>query len=161
MNINASLFGQMLTFLVLVWVTMKYIWPPIIKALETRQETIAKGIAAAKQKIDELEIATHKSGEMIKTAKENASKILHEAETYAQNTIDSAREEALVKKKEIVASATEEIQQELQKVKEQVFQEVGAMSVQLVERLLKREISNETHQILLNQLIRDVETQHE
>ena len=159
MNINASLFGQMFTFLILVWVTMKYIWPPVIKALEARREEIAKGIAAAKQKIDELEIATHKSGEMIKNAKATSTKMLREAEARAQSAIDAAKEEALVKKKEIVASAAEEIQQELQKVKEHVFQEAGTMSVQFVENLLKQEISPETHHVLLNQLIRDIEAQ--
>src|SRR3989338_9394725 len=94
MNINATLGGQMLTFAVLIWVTMKYIWPPVIKAMEERQKKIAEGLAAAERGKHELELAHRKVAEQLRDAKTQAAEILEQAGHRANAMMDDAKEQA-------------------------------------------------------------------
>jgi F-type H+-transporting ATPase subunit b len=156
MNINLTLLGQMITFAVFVWFTMKYVWPPMMKALEERQKKIADGIAAAEQSQRDLELAERKTLEILRESKESASHILEAANKRAETIVEEAREVARLDGQRIVAHAHDQVQQAVVKAKEELRSQVGMLVVMTAEKVLHRNIDVEKHRDLIAQAIEEI-----
>ena len=156
MNINLTLLGQMITFALFVWFTMKYVWPPITKALADRQQKIADGIAAAEQSQRDLELAERKAMDIVRESKEGASHILEAANKRAETIIEEAREAARVDGQRIVAHAQDQVQQAVVKAKEELRSQVGQLVVMTAEKVLRRDIDAAKHHDLIAQAVKEI-----
>ena len=149
MNINASLFGQAITFAILIWFTMKYIWPPVTAALAERARKIGEGLAAAERGKRDLELAAKRSAEVIKEARQKASEIIAQAEKRNAEIVEEAKGAAKVAGDRLVAGAQAEIEREVQRAKETLRQQVADLAVAGAEKILRREIDRQAHGELL------------
>ncbi len=152
MNLNATLFFQMIVFFVLAWFTMKFVWPPLTKAIEDRRQKIADGLAAADKGKADLAQAQARISLIEASAKsENHARML-EAEKQAATLIDEARREAEAEKARIIAQAKQDAEQEVQRAREGLRDDVAVLAVKGAEQILKREVDAQAHAELLNQL---------
>jgi len=156
-NINATLFGQMITFIIFVAFTMKFVWPHISKALSDRQKKIANGLAAADRSERELELAQHKSADMLRDAKIKASEIVDQANHRANHIIEDAKNKARDEGERLLGLAKEQIDQEVQHAKEQLRQQVAGLAVMSAGKLLGSHIDEAANQALLDKLVNDIE----
>ncbi|TDR30987.1 F0F1 ATP synthase subunit B [Hydromonas duriensis] len=152
MNINATLFIQTIVFFVLAWVTMQFIWPPMIKAIDERRQKIAEGLAAADKGNKSLEEAKVKSAGFEKEAREHAHQILLDAEKRAQAVEAQAKEAASVEAARIIAAAKADAEQEIVRAKESLRDQVSMLVVSGAEQILRREINSQNHAELLTQI---------
>lgn len=152
MNLNATLIAQLVVFLVFVLFTMKFVWPPITKALDERAQKITEGLAAADKAKTDLALAEKRVGEELRKARESASDVRGVAEKQATQIVDEARVQAA----SIVAAAREaaEVEAEavVQRAKEELRGQVAALAVSGAERILRREINAQVHAELLSNL---------
>ncbi|HCN72607.1 MAG: F0F1 ATP synthase subunit B [Pusillimonas sp.] len=152
MNLNATLFFQMIVFFVLAWFTMKFVWPPLTKAIEDRRQKIADGLAAADKGKADLAQAQARISLIEASAKsENHARML-EAEKQAATLIDEARREAEAEKARIIAQAKQDAEQEVQRARDGLRDDVAVLAVKGAEQILKREVDAQAHAELLNQL---------
>lgn len=156
MNINLTMLAQAVSFAILIWFTVKLIWPPLLRAVETRQKTIADGLAAAQRGKLELEQASKKAGEELGAAKEKASDIIAQAEKRASEIIEEAKGTAKAEGDRIVAGARAEIDQEVNRAKEGLRQQVSALAVTGAEKILRKEIDSQAHADMLNTLANEL-----
>lgn len=152
MNINASLFVQMVVFFLGAWITMKYIWPPLINAIEERQKKIADGLAAANKGEKALAVATEQGKAIEAEARGRASSLVNDGEKRAQAVIEAAKAQAQVEADRIIEAAKAEAAQEMQRAREQLRGEVAALAVAGAEQILAREVDKTVHAQLLEQL---------
>jgi len=152
MNLNATLIVQTFVFLVLGWVTMKFIWPPLIRALDERRQKIADGLAAAEQGTKSLGDATRKVQQLETEAKARAQLIIIDTEKRAQAIVDAAKAQAKVEADRLVAAAKVEAEQQMVRVKTELRDRVADLAVAGAEQILKREVDVKTHAELLGQL---------
>ena len=152
MNLNATLFAQLVVFFILAWFTMKFVWPPIVKALDERAKKIADGLATADKAKTDLALAEKKVVEEMRRARESATDVRASAEKQGALLIEEARAEAT----RIVAVAREAAEQEaaaaMQKAKEGLRDQVAQLAVAGAERILRREINAQVHAELLANL---------
>ena len=154
-DINATLFGQMLTFALLVWFTMKYVWPPILQALEIRQQKIAAGLHAAEQSKLELAQTKIQVEEQLMACKKRVDGLLKEAEKGAEDILHQAKQEADKEYHRTIAAAQDDIKQQLQQEKTVLFSQVVDIVIKATEHILQKSVGPETDLVLLNQFIRD------
>jgi len=151
-NLNATLFAQLVVFLILAWFTMKFVWPPIMKALDERASKITDGLAAADKAKADLAHAEKKAGEEMRKARESAADLRGGAERQASQIVDEARAEAT----RIVAAAREAAETEAGaaslRAKEALREHVAQLAVAGAEKILRREINPQAHADLLAQL---------
>ena len=152
MGINATLFGQMITFLIFIWFTKKFVWPPLTKALEERQARIADGLAAAERGQRELEEADAKVSELLKEARLQASQIIEQAERRGSEIVEEARGTAQESGDRMLEQAQAEIEQERNRLKESLRGEVAAIALAGAQQILEKEISADEHRVLLDKL---------
>ena len=152
MNINLTLLGQTITFALFVWFCMKYIWPPVMTALETRRKEIADGLAAAERGQHEQELAEKKAAEYLREAKSQASDIVAQAQKRASEIVEEAKNDARAEAERIVAGANAEIEQEINRAREQLRAEVAAIALAGAEKILEREIDASAHKKVLDEL---------
>ena len=152
MNINASLFIQMVVFFLGAWVTMKYIWPPLINAIEERQKKIADGLAAANKGEKALAVATEQGKAIEAEARGRASSVVADGEKRAQAIVDEATAKAQVEADRIIANAHAEAAQVMQRAREELRNEVAVLAVAGAEQILAREVDKTVHAQLLEQL---------
>ena len=152
MNLNSTLFVQLVVFLVLGWVTMKFIWPPLIKALDDRRKKIADGLAAADQGTRSLSDAQKKVMQLETEAKARAQLIIIDTEKRAQAIVEAAKVQAKAEADRMVAAARIEAEQQMQNVKTVLRDRVAELAVAGAEAILKREVDARTHAELLTQL---------
>lgn len=150
MNINLTLLAQAVTFAILIWFTTKFVWPYLLKAIETRQKTIADGLAAAELGKQELEQATQRSTQAVDQAKQQATSIVTQAEKRASEIIEEAKGNAKAEGERIIAGAKAEIEQEVNRAKEGLRQQVSALAVAGAEKILRKEIDAKAHADMLN-----------
>jgi F-type H+-transporting ATPase subunit b len=155
MNINLTLFGQMIAFAIFIWFTWKFVWPPLLKAIEDRQKLIADGLAAGEKGKQELAIADRKSSELLTDARGRAGEILAQAERRAAQIVEEAKSTAKVEGERIIAGAKAETQQDASRAKEQLRDQVAALAVAGAEKILRREVDAKAHADLLDQLKRE------
>ena len=152
MNINLTLIGQSITFALFVWFCMKFIWPPVMGALEARRKEIADGLAAAERGHHEHELAEKRATEHIKEAKGQASDIVAQAQKRASEIVEEAKGDARTEAERIVTGANAEIEQEINRAREHLRQEVVVLAIAGAEKVLKREVDKKTHANTLNEL---------
>lgn len=152
MNINATLLGQAIWFALFIWITMKFVWPPLQKAMHERQAKIAEGLAATDRAKHELELAGKRSADVIREAKEKAGDMVSQAEKRAQQIVDEAKETAKSEAARIVASAKSDIDQEVTRAKEQLRERVADLAVAGASKILRREVDAKAHAELLGAL---------
>ncbi len=152
MNINATLFVQLVVFFIGAWVTMKYIWPPLIKALEERQKKIADGLAAAERGTKSLDEAQKRIAKLEADARSAGQARAAEAEKAAAAIIEQARKEAEAERARILAQAKADAEQEVLRAKNALRDSVATLAVAGAEQILKREVNAQVHADLLNQL---------
>jgi F-type H+-transporting ATPase subunit b len=151
-NINATLFAQMIVFAILIWVTMKWIWPPLMAAIEERQQKIAEGLAAADRSKKDLAMAEEKVAEVIREARVKAAEIVSAAEVRRAQIIDLAKEEAIEEGNRQKTAAAAEIVSMGNRAREELRKQVSAIAVAGAEKLLMREIDANAHKALLDEL---------
>jgi F-type H+-transporting ATPase subunit b len=151
-SINATLFVQAIVFAILVWFTMKFVWPPIASALDERSQKIAHGLAAAEHAKIELSNA-HKEVELrLEQTRNESTVLLADAERRAQHMIDEAKARAVEEANRIVAAARAEAQQEMAKARETLRDQVAVLAVKGAEQILRKEINAGVHADLLGRL---------
>ena len=156
MNINATLIGQSIAFFVFVWFVMKYVWPPLMAALEERKKTIADGLAAAEKGKHEQELAEKAAERHIKDAKDQAAEIVAQAQKRATEIVEEAKEGAKEEADRIKAAANAEIDQEVNRAKEHLRQQVAGITIAGAEKVLKREIDEKAHGDIVDELIAQI-----
>lgn len=152
MNINLTLFAQALTFAILIWFTVKFVWPPLLAAIESRQKTIADGLADAERAKHDLELASKRSADILREAKEKASEIVTLGEKRASEIVEQAKAQAKVEGDRIIAGAKAEVDQEVFRAKEQLRTQVSAIALSGASKILGREIDAKAHNDLLEKL---------
>lgn len=152
MNFNATLIGQMIAFVVFVWFCMKYVWPPMMKALDERKKTIADGLAAAERGKHEQELAEERARESLHEAKQQAQEIISRAEKRASEIVEEAKADARTEGERMIAAARNELDQELNRVREQLRGQVASIAITGAEKVLEREVDEKTHDELLTKL---------
>lgn len=156
MNINLTLFAQAATFALFIWFTVKFVWPPLLRAIEARQKTVADGLAAAEQGKRSLETSTRQADEAIKAARERSADIVGQAEKRAAQMVEEAKNAAKDEGAREKAAARAEIEQEVQRAREQLREQVAALAVAGAEKILRREIDVRTHAELLEGIKRQL-----
>jgi F-type H+-transporting ATPase subunit b len=151
-SINATLIIQMIVFAILVWFTMKFIWPPITAALDERAKKIADGLSAADKAKAELSNANKRVEEQLSAARNDAAQRLADAERLAQSMIEEAKGRANDEGAKIIAAAKAEAEQEATKAREALREQVAGLAVKGAESILKREVNPGVHAELLNRL---------
>lgn len=152
MSINATLFVQLVVFAILVWFTMRFVWPPITKAIDERTQKIADGLSAAERARLELSNANRRVEEQLSAARDDAARRLADAERLAQSMIEDAKARAAEEAAKIVAAARAEAQQEMVKAREVLRGQVAELAVRGAEQILRREVDSRVHADLLSRL---------
>ncbi|HSR02125.1 MAG TPA: F0F1 ATP synthase subunit B [Methylophilaceae bacterium] len=152
MNFNLTLIAQAVTFAVLIFVIVKFVWPPLLKAIETRQKEIADGLAAAQEGKSALENASKKSEATLNEAKQKASEIIAQAEKRANEIVEEAKGTAKAEGERIIESARSEIEQEVNRAKEGLRAQVSVLAISGAEKILRKEIDAKAHTAILTQL---------
>lgn len=152
MSINATLFVQLVVFAILVWFTMRFVWPPITKAIDERTQKIADGLSAAERARVELSTANRRVDEQLAAARDDAAKRLADAERLAQSMVEEAKTRAAEEGAKIVAAARAEAQQEMIKAREVLRGQVAELAVRGAEQILRREVNSSVHADLLGRL---------
>lgn len=152
MSINATLIAQLIVFLILVWFTMTFVWPPITKALDERAAKIAAGLSAADKAKSELSNANKRVEEQLSSARNDAAQRLADAERLAQSMIEEAKTRASDEGAKIIAAAKAEAEQESLKAREALRSQVASLAVKGAEQILKREVNAGVHAELLARL---------
>lgn len=152
MNLNLTLIAQAITFTVFIWVTVKFIWPYMLRAIETRQKTIADGLAAAEEGRRSLEVSSKRADEEIRKARERAAELLSQAEKRAGQMIEEAKNAAKEEGAREKAAAKAEIEQEVTRAREQLRDHVAALAVAGAEKILRREVDARAHGELLDSI---------
>ena len=152
MSINATLIAQIIVFMILVWFTMTFVWPPIMKALDERAEKIAAGLSAADKAKLELSNANKRVEEQLSSARNDAAQRLADAERLGQSMIEDAKSRASDEGAKIIAAAKAEAEQESVKAREVLRGQVATLAVKGAEAILKREVNAGVHAELLTRL---------
>jgi F-type H+-transporting ATPase subunit b len=156
MNINLTLLAQAVSFAILIWFTVKFVWPPLLNAVETRQKEIADGLAAGERGRHELELSSKRASQELHAAKEKASGIIAQAEKRASEIIEEAKNNARVEGDRILAGAKAEIDQEVNRAKEGLRQQVAQLAVAGAEKILRREIDAKAHGEMLTAIANEL-----
>jgi F-type H+-transporting ATPase subunit b len=151
-NLNATLLAQMVVFLILAWFTMKFVWPPLIKALDDRSQKIADGLAAAEKGKAELDAANKLVDKELAQARDEGQHRIADAEQRAQLVADEIKRNAQAEAARILATAKADADQQIVKAREALRGDVATLAVRGAEQILKREIDASAHAELLNQL---------
>ncbi len=156
MSINATLLAQILVFGILIWFTMKFLWPPLMEAMEKRAKHIADGLAAAERARAELKDADARVAEEIRQARVQASQIIDAAQQQANQILDKARADAVAEIGRHKAMAEEEIASMAERARQQLRAQVGMLAVKGAEKIVEREIDANTHKQLLDELAAEI-----
>ena len=150
MNINLSLIAQGFAFALFIWFTLKFVWPPLLRAIEARQKQIADGLAAGEQGKKSLEVSAKQAEQAIQEARGRAAEILTQAEKRGAQVVDEAKVTAKAEGEREKAAAKADIQQEVSRAREQLREQVAALAVAGAEKILRREVDAKAHADLLD-----------
>jgi F-type H+-transporting ATPase subunit b len=156
MNINATLIGQAIAFFLFVVFCMKYVWPPILHALEERKKKIADGLAAGEHGKREQVLAEERAKELLREAKEQAGEIITRADRRAAEIVDESKQDAKAEGGRMLTAARAEIDQELNRVKEDLRGQVVSIALAGASKVLEREVDENAHAELLNKLAAEI-----
>ena len=156
MNINFTLISQAVAFSVFIWFTIKFVWPPLLRAIEERQKQIADGLAAGERGKKELELASQRSTEVLKEAKQRAAEIISQAEKRAAELIDEAKGNAKAEGERILTGARAEIEHEVFGAKEALRQQIADLALAGATKILQREVDAKVHADLLTSIEKEL-----
>jgi F-type H+-transporting ATPase subunit b len=156
MDLNATLIGQAIAMIVFVWFCMKFVWPPLMGMIEERQDQISEGLAAAEKGSRALETAEIEKVELLDEARGQAREIIDQANTRGINIVQEARETADQEKERILGLAKSEMDQEVNRAREELRGQVGAIAIAGAEKIIQREIDSATHGDLLDKLAEEI-----
>lgn len=156
MNVTATLIGQMISFMVLVWFINRFLWGPLTQMMEDRKKRIADGLAAAERGKHEQELAQKRATEVIHEAKEQAAGIIAQAQKRANEIVDEAKNTARSEGERLIAAANAEIGQEVNRAREQLRGEVATLAVTGAVKVLGREIDEKAHDAVLQELVAQI-----
>jgi F-type H+-transporting ATPase subunit b len=151
-DINATLIGQTIAMIVFVWFCMKYIWPPLLEAIEERQEKIAEGLAAADKGEEALVAAKAEADDIVADARKQATGILDQAHARANEIVADGKADGVKERDRQLVAAKAEIEQEANKAREELRGQVSAIAVASAEKILQREIEDKQHEDILGKL---------
>jgi F-type H+-transporting ATPase subunit b len=156
MSINTTIIGQFITFAILVWFLMKYVWPPIIKAMHEREKKIMAGLEAAERSHRELETAEHRALSIIREAKQQATHIIEQANLHSAQLVEEAKSHAKQEGQRIVEMAQGEIDREVAQAKEALRARLATLAVSGAEKLIQRTLDTSGQQDLLKDLAAEI-----
>lgn len=156
MNINVTMFGQLVVFVVFVWITMKYVWTPIMDTLEARRKEIGDGLAAAERGQQEQRLAQDRAKDFLKEAKGQAADIISQAQKRAGEIVDEAKDDARSEGDRLIASASAEIEQEANRAREALRETIGSLAIAGAEKILRKEINADAHKVIIAQLAKEI-----
>ncbi len=156
MNINATLFAQMIVFAILIWVTMKFIWPPLMRAMDERAKRIGEGLAAADRSQRDLAQAEEQASAILREARAKANEIIEQAHARQNQIIDAAKTEAIAEAGRQKTLALAEIDVEANRAREELRRKVSSLAVAGASKLIKREIDANAHKALLDELAAEI-----
>ena len=156
MNINFTLIAQAIAFAILIWFTVRFVWPPLLRAIEKRQKEIADGLAAAHEGKVSLEKAEKRNAESLNEAKQKGAEILSQAEKRASEIVEAAKKTAQEEGDRIISGARAEIDQELNRAKEELRSQVSTLALVGAEKILDKEIDKKAHVDMLSKLAKDL-----
>jgi F-type H+-transporting ATPase subunit b len=151
-NINLTLFGQMVTFAIFVWFCMKFVWPVIFLAMEERQQKISEGLDAADRAVRDLEAAKSKATDQMKEAKKEAASIVDQANKRASQIVDKAKQQAVAEGNRLKVAAEAEIEQEVNRAKEELRASVAGLALAGAEKVLEASIDDKANRALVDDL---------
>jgi len=152
MNFNLTLITQAAAFALFIWFTVKFVWPPLLRAIEDRQKQIADGLAAGEQGRKALEISTREAEQVVQSARDRAAEIISQAEKRGAQMVESARNTAREEGQREAAAAKAEIEQEVTRAREQLRDQVAQLAVAGAEKILRREVDAKAHAQLLDSI---------
>lgn len=156
MDINMTLVGQLIAFVVFVIFCMKYVWPPIIGAIEDRQAIIADGLAASDRAAKDLELAQEKATAQLKEAKVQAASIVDAAKKHEAKIVEETAGKAQVEKERILAAGHAEIETERNRAREELRAQVAVLAIAGAEKILERSIDGAAHSDILDKLVAEL-----
>jgi F-type H+-transporting ATPase subunit b len=156
MNFNATLIGQTITFIVFVWFCMKYIWPPLMAALDERNARISEGLAAAQRGQQDLVDAQAKVSDSLNDAKQQAQEIINQAQKRANEIVDESKDIARDEADKIKVAASADIDQQINSAREELRKEVSSIALAGAEQILKREVDAKVHAAVLDELVTQI-----
>lgn len=156
MNINATILGQTIAFFLFVWFCKKYVWPPMMAAMEARQEQIADGLAAAEKGQQAQEVAEQEAAKLVSDAKAQAAEIIANAEKRGNSVLEEAKESATSEKQRIIASAQAELEQSVHSAREELRGQVSSIAVAAAGRIVDKEIDEKAHAGLIEDLVQQL-----
>ena len=156
MDINMTLIGQTIAMIVFVWFCMKFIWPPILSALEERQQQIEEGLAAADKSQEKLVEAQAQADEIVNEARQQATGILDQAHARANEIVADGKDAGVKERERQLSAAKAEIEQEANKAREELRGQVSAIAIASAEKILKREIDGKAHDDILGKLAQEL-----
>ena len=152
MSFNLTLIAQAVAFALFIWFTVRFVWPPLLRAIEARQKTIADGLAAAEEGKRSLEASNKRADEEIKKARDRAAEVLTQAEKRAAQMVEEAKNAAKEEGNREKAAATAEIAQQVTRAREQLRDHVASLAVAGAEKILRREVDAKAHAELLDSI---------
>jgi len=155
-NLNLTLIGQAIAFAFFVWFCMKFVWPPVMQALQERQKKIADGLDAASRASRDLELAEEQASETLRESKQQAAEILEQAHKRSNQMIDEARDQARQEGERMINNAKSEIEQEVNRAKEELRAQVSRLAIVGAERILESSIDEKQHSKLLDKLAKEL-----
>ena len=156
MDINMTLIGQTIAMIVFVWFCMKFIWPPILNALEERQKQIEEGLAAADKSQEKLVEAQARADEIVGEARQQATGILDQAHARANEIVADGKDAGVKERERQLSAAKAEIEQEANKAREELRGQVSAIAIASAEKILNREIDDKAHEDILGKLAQEI-----
>ena len=156
MNINATLILQSIAMMIFVWFCMKFIWPPLLKAMDERRERIAEGLAASDKAEKELEAAKLTVEEQIREARDKAGEIVDQANQRHTQIVDQAKDDAVAERNRQVSAAEADIVQSANQAREELRSTVASLAVLGASQILEKEVDANTHRELLDKLIQEI-----
>lgn len=156
MNLNATILGQAIAFIIFVWFCMKFVWPPLMKAIEDRQAAIADGLESAERAKKDLKLAQTKSADQLKIAKNEAAVIIEQANKRKAQIIDEAKEEAVQEREKVLAQGQAELEAERNRLREELRAQVAALSIMGAEKIIQRSIDKAANQEIIDKVLEEL-----
>lgn len=156
MNINATLIGQTIAFIVFVIFCMKFVWPPLIRAIEERQQKIADGLAAGERAEKDLELAQSKIAEELQGAKAQAAELIEQAKKRAAKIVEEETQRGHEEREKIVAAGRTELDAERNRIREELRKKVAVLAVAGAEKIIEREIDKDAHSDIVEKLVAEL-----
>ncbi|TLS87894.1 F0F1 ATP synthase subunit B [Photobacterium damselae] len=154
MNLNATMLGQAISFVIFVWLCMKYIWPPLTELLDKRQREIAEGLIHTENAAKELELARANGDKLLNDAKKSASELVEQGNKRRSQIIDDAKAEA--EKARIIAQGQAELESERNRIRQELRREMSDLVIETAEKLINQNLDSAANRELVNKLIKDI-----